>query len=197
MPWLGDLAEAAILASQDAVADGALDDLSRMAKRTGSRWAAGVAARARALRGPQSVVAAEIADAAALLHDMPFELARVHLIHGERLRRARRRSDSRLPLRRALESFERIGAEGWARRARRELAAAGDVVPDTLAAPEQLLSPQELQVALLVAEGLTNREAAARLIVSPKTIEYHLANAYRKLGVRSRVELVRRIDAPR
>ena len=197
MPWLGDLAEAAILASQDAVADRALDDLSRMAKRTGSRWAAGVAARARALRGPQSVVATEIADAAALLHDMPFELARVHLIHGERLRRARRRSDSRLPLRRALESFERIGAESWARRARRELAAAGDVVPDTLAAPEQLLSPQEFQVALLVAEGLTNREAAARLIVSPKTIEYHLANAYRKLGVRSRVELVRRIDAPR
>jgi DNA-binding CsgD family transcriptional regulator len=61
--------------------------------------------------------------------------------------------------------------------------------------PEQLLSPQELQVSSLVGEGLTNREAAERLIVSTKTVEYHLGNAYRKLGVRSRVELVKRLDA--
>lgn len=193
MPWLGDLSEAAVLAGDEPAADGALNDLDRMAQRTGSRWAAGVAARARALRGPQEAVAMEIADAAALLHDMPFELARVHLIHGERLRRARRRVDARAPLRLALESFERIGAEPWAARARRELAAAGEVVADGVAPPERLLSPQELQVALLVGEGLTNREVAARLIVSPKTVEYHLGNAFRKLGVRSRVELVRRL----
>lgn len=194
MPWLGDLAEAAVLAGDNVVADGALGVLDRMAQRTGSRWAAGVAARARALRGPHEGLETEISHAATSLHDMPFELARVHLVHGERLRRARRRADSRAPLRQALESFERIGAERWAARARRELAAAGELSADRATPPERLLSPQELQVALLVGEGLSNREAAARLILSPKTVEYHLGNAFRKLGVRSRVELVRRLE---
>ena len=193
MPWLGDLAEAALLSGKGSVADGALADLDRMADRTGSRWAGGVAARARVLRMPLEGIAEEIGRAASLLHDMPFELARVHLIHGERLRALRHRADAREPLRRALAGFERIGARRWADRARRELAAAGEIAADGTTAPEQLLSPQELQVAFLVSEGLTNREAAERLIVSPKTIEYHLGNAFRKLGVRSRVELVKRL----
>lgn len=195
MPWLGDLAEAATLAGDEAIADGALGDLDAMAARTGSRWAAGVAARARALREPLETAAAELDQATALLAGMPFELARVDLVRGELLRRARRRAEARMPLREALHSFERIGAEQWADRARRELAAAGGVVADRGTRPESVLSPQELQVALLVAEGLTNREAAARLIVSPKTIEYHLGNAFRKLGVRSRVELVKRLES--
>jgi DNA-binding NarL/FixJ family response regulator len=126
----------------------------------------------------------------------PFERARTELCFGERLRRARRRTEARAWLRRALRAFDACGAEAWAGQARRELAATGERVrprrPDTV----DELTPQELQVALLVAEGATNREAAAALFVTPKTIETHLRNAYRKLGVRSRVELSRRIRAP-
>lgn len=194
MPWLGDLAEAAVLSGQDSVSRAALDDLEHMAEHTGSRWAAGVGARARALRCPPDEVEAEIERATSALRDMPFELARVHLVHGERRRRERRRADARAPLREALAIFELMGARPWADRARRELGAAGEAVATTDEPLERLLSSQEFQVALLVGEGLTNREVAARLIVSPKTIEYHLANAYRKLGVRSRVELVRRLE---
>ena len=93
----------------------------------------------------------------------------------------------------ALDLIERAAAVPWADRARRELVASGESVEPPVRPIERLLSPQELQVVLLAAEGATNREAAARLIVSPKTIEYHLGNAYRKLGVRSRVELMKRL----
>jgi DNA-binding NarL/FixJ family response regulator len=91
----------------------------------------------------------------------------------------------------ALQSFERLGAEPWANRARAELSATGERARKRDVSSSRDLTPQELQIALAVAGGATNREAAAQLFLSPKTVEAHLSNAYRKLDVRSRTELVR------
>ncbi|RPI24937.1 MAG: LuxR family transcriptional regulator [Actinobacteria bacterium] len=115
----------------------------------------------------------------------PFELARTKLAYGERLRGARCRAEARRELREALILFEELGAHPWAERTRTELAASGETGPASAAT----LTPQERRVAGIIATGATNREAAATLFVNPKTIEFHLGNVYRKLGVRSRTEL--------
>jgi DNA-binding CsgD family transcriptional regulator len=125
---------------------------------------------------------------------MAFERARTQLALGMRRRRSRRRADARAVLREALAYFERSGAEPWARQAQAELRATGEMPPRDNAGGLRPLTPQELQVALTVAQGATNREAAAALFLSPKTVEFHLGNTYRKLGVRSRAELVRRVE---
>jgi DNA-binding NarL/FixJ family response regulator len=95
----------------------------------------------------------------------------------------------------ALETFNALGAASWADQARRELAATGERARRRTPTTADDLTPQELQVALLVAEGATNREAAAALFITPKTIETHLQAVYRKLGIRSRVELARRVSS--
>ncbi|MFI6536357.1 AAA family ATPase [Nonomuraea sp. NPDC050547] len=124
----------------------------------------------------------------------PFERARTELLYGEWLRRARRRSDARTPLRSALEIFERLRAAPWAERARAELRATGDGVPvaeATAAHPRDRLTAQELQVVRLAAEGHSSREIAAQLFLSKRTVEHHLYKAYPKLGVGNRRELAR------
>ena len=126
----------------------------------------------------------------------PFERARTELAWGERLRRSGRRTDARQRLNGALQVFERLGAAPWADRARGELRASGQSVLTPEQRAEDALTPQELQVAAIVAGGATNREAAAALFLSVKTIEFHLGNVYRKLGIRSRTELVRVLEAP-
>ena len=120
---------------------------------------------------------------------LPFERARTLLALGERRRRARRRLEARPPLREALVEFERLGAAPWAARARAELQTTGERARIAPAPLVETLTPQELQVAVLVGRGMTNREAAAAVFVSPKTIEAHLGRVYRKLGLRSRTEL--------
>jgi DNA-binding CsgD family transcriptional regulator len=122
----------------------------------------------------------------------PMAEARTRLCLGERLRRARRRRDARVELRLAIETFERLGAQPWTERARRELTASGEVARRRDPSTAEQLTPHELQIGRAVAEGATNREVAARLFVSPKTIEYHLGRIYRKLGIGSRSELVLR-----
>jgi DNA-binding CsgD family transcriptional regulator len=124
--------------------------------------------------------------------EQPFETARTLLAYGERLRRAGRRADARRPLREALEVFELLGARPWAERAAAELAATGDRMPrhQVAAGDMQTLTVQELQVARAVAAGLTNREVAQALFLSHKTIEFHLGNIFRKLGLRRRAQLV-------
>jgi DNA-binding CsgD family transcriptional regulator len=127
------------------------------------------------------------------LHDLvptPFERARTELCYGERLRRARKRADARDRLGRAVEVFEELGATPWLERARAELRATG-LSARRRSTPIDALTQQELAVARLVVDGASNRDAAASLFVSPKTIEFHLGNVYRKLDVRSRTELVR------
>ena len=118
-----------------------------------------------------------------------FEAARSQLCRGERLRRARRRSEARDVLRAALVTFERLNADPWALRARQELEATGETARRRTPLNVDELTPQELQVAEIVAAGATNREAAARLFLSPKTIEAHLHRTYRKLGLSGRAEL--------
>jgi DNA-binding NarL/FixJ family response regulator len=136
------------------------------------------------------------ADAIALHGRTPdaFEAARTRLAFGARLRRAQQRARSRRELRAAHETFELLGAASWAEQARSELAATGETArrrdPSTL----DDLTPQEFQIARLLATGMTTREAAAAAFLSPKTIEYHLRNTYRKLGIRSREELAERMS---
>jgi len=118
---------------------------------------------------------------------LPFERARTLLAFGRRLHRARRRAEARERLREALAGFERLGAGAWAGQAANELRAAG---ARRRGARNDALTPQELRVARAVRRGATNREIAAELYLAPKTIEFHLHQIYRKLGVRSRTQLV-------
>jgi DNA-binding NarL/FixJ family response regulator len=131
-------------------------------------------------------------DEALALHaqsQTPFQRARTELAYGERLRRRNVRAESRKHLRAALETFERLGAKPWIDRARSELRASGVLSARESTPVADLLSPHELQVALIVARGATNKEAAATLFVSPKTVEHHLGQIYRKLDIRSRTQL--------
>jgi DNA-binding CsgD family transcriptional regulator len=123
--------------------------------------------------------------------ESPFALARTRLCYGERLRRAGRRVEAREQLRRALETFERVGAGPWAERARGELRASGETLRRREPFEAEELTPQELQIALQVAEGKTNKEVGAALFLSHKTVEFHLSRIYRKLDIHSRAELIR------
>jgi DNA-binding CsgD family transcriptional regulator len=119
-----------------------------------------------------------------------FGEARTRLCYGERLRRVQRRRDARDQLRMALETFERLGAAPWVERARAELRATGERV--RARGPEhEELTAQELRIAQLAAEGKTNRQIGVAMFLSPKTVEFHLGRAYRKLGISSRAELIR------
>jgi DNA-binding CsgD family transcriptional regulator len=122
----------------------------------------------------------------------PFQHARTHLCYGERLRRARRRRDARGQFRAAVEIFDRLDARPWADRARAELRATGETMTSGGNDGAQL-TPQELQIALLVAQGRTNAEVGQAVFLSTRTVEFHLSRAYRKLGVASRTELTRRL----
>jgi DNA-binding NarL/FixJ family response regulator len=120
----------------------------------------------------------------------PFEQARAELLYGEWLRRGRKRREARGHLRRAADLFRQVGAPPWEERAAGELRATGAKArkrdPSTL----DQLTPQELQIAGLVASGMTNRQIAEQLYLSPRTIDYHLRKIFSKLGVASRTELV-------
>lgn len=121
---------------------------------------------------------------------------RTEIVWGERLRRARRRAEARQHLERAVELLRGIGARVLAEKAASELRAAGGVIGENAAA-HQLLTPHELQVARLVVAGASNRDLAAKLFISPRTVEAHLTAIFRKLGVRNRRELsARAIDDP-
>ena len=126
--------------------------------------------------------------------DVVFQHARTHLAYGERLRRAQRRRDARVQLRGAAEIFDRLDARPWAERARAELRASGETLASGGDGGEQL-TPQELQIVLLVSEGRTNAEVGRAVFLSTRTVEFHLSRTYRKLGVSSRTELTRRIAA--
>ena len=169
------------------------------AEAKGQPWAAARAARCLGLLGSDTELAERFGEALALHERTPdvFETARTHLAYGARLRRARKRVRAREELRAALELFDSLGPTPWAELAGAELAATGETArrhdPSTL----DDLTPQELQIAVLLAEGRTTRQAAAALFLSPKTIEYHLRNVYRKLGISSREELAAAIPSSR
>jgi DNA-binding CsgD family transcriptional regulator/tetratricopeptide (TPR) repeat protein len=163
----------------------------RAAREKGRPWALARAERARGLLADNQAAPAYF-EAALEAHAGTldrFETARTRLAYGERLRRAARRVAARTQLREALEEFEDLGAARWAERAAVELAATGETVLRRDADPRSSLTPQELQVSLLLVEGRTTREAAAALFLSPKTVEYHLRKVYTKLGIGSRAAL--------
>jgi DNA-binding CsgD family transcriptional regulator len=192
---IADLVEAYVRSGRREDAQHALVTLETRAKRTGRICALATASRCRGLLADGS----DIDDAFRAALDwhrrttVPFEQARTELCYGELLRRQGRRVDAREQLRAALPTFERLGAEPWAARARAELAATGERLRSPEARLTDELTSQELQVALIVATGVTNKEAAAALFLTPKTIEFHLGKIYRKLGVRSRTALARRL----
>ncbi|MGN6172030.1 MAG: ATP-binding protein [Streptosporangiaceae bacterium] len=121
----------------------------------------------------------------------PLQRARTELLYGEWLRRERRRTDARVHLRAALEAFRRLGAAPWAERAEAELRATGETARKRDPSRAEQLTPQEFQIAGLVTQGLTNREIAGQLYLSPRTIDYHLHKVFTKLGIAARTELIR------
>jgi DNA-binding CsgD family transcriptional regulator len=188
--WQPDYIESLARVGRTKEAVLALETLEEDGERTGRPWARATAARCRGFITQDT----DHFRRALELHDAspsPFEVARTQLCYGETLRRQRHRVEARQVLREALNTFERLGAEPWATRAQNELAATGEKVRKRGVSGTRELTPQELQIALAVANGATNREAAAQLFLSPKTVEAHLSSAYRKLGARSRTELVR------
>lgn len=212
LEWAGDLVEAHVRAGTPERARRALAVLEREAAAPGRPLADAILLRCSALLLGDDDAAAPAFVEALARHagaGRPFEEARTRLCLGEHLRRRRQLGAAREALSAALRVFTRLGAAAWAQRAEAELratgtrtppprrdgpaaSAAGTGTPRRGAATLQL-TPQELQVALVVAGGATNAEAAAQLFLSPKTIEYHLSNAYRKLRIRSRAELVRAV----
>ena len=187
VPWAPDLVEAHVRSGRLEDARRVLAELELQAATSGTVFAGAAAARCRGMLEDDF----EPAFAHALaLHErcpLPFERARTLLALGRRLHRTRRRAEARERLREALGGFEQLGAAAWAAQARDELRAAG---ARRRRARDDALTPQELRVAAAVARGASNREVAAELFLAPKTIEFHLRQIYRKLGIRSRTQLV-------
>ena len=189
-----DRVEIAVQAGLDDQAEEWLAPLVRFAETTGAPWAAARVAHCQALLGAtdDAVVHYERSLEHHRRSHRPFERARTELGYGELLRRSGRRVDARSHLRTALTTFDDLDAQPWAERARQELRASGEKIrraPPTAAAQ---LTAQELQVTKLVAAGLSNREVAAQLFVSPRTVDFHLRNVFTKLGVTSRSQLAQR-----
>ena len=191
-----DLVEAQVRAGDAHGAVAALRGFAVLAERAGRPWTRSALARCRGLIAAEGEIDRHFAEAERRLQGspLPFEHARTALAHGERLRRARRRREARVRLGAALEAFEQLGAAPWAERARAELRASGARARSRREPSGDELTAQELTVAQAVVEGASNREVAARLFVSPKTVEGHLGSIYRKLGVRSRTQLVVRMS---
>ena len=183
-----DLVEAAVRAGVPDRAQPAFDRFTAWAQRTGQPWARSLVHRCRALLSGAEDDYRSALDGPA----RPFERARTHLLYGEWLRRARRKAEARRELHEALAVFDQLGAEPWAARTRAEVATTGLPMPaGRQSAPRAVaLTPQELQIARLAAQGLSNKDIAAQLFLSPKTVAYHLYKAYPKLGVTGRAELV-------
>jgi DNA-binding CsgD family transcriptional regulator len=195
-PWLlpihADLAESLARDGQIDQAGAVADEFDRLAQRCGRPSSLAAAARCRGLLAPTDSFS-EPFEAALVHHRLsptPFELARTELCFGERLRRAHLRTQARVHLRVAIELFDALGARPWAARATAELRASGETRRVTGESTLRL-TPREHEVARLVANGATNTEVATELFVNSKTVEFHLGNVYRKLGVRSRTELAR------
>ena len=190
--WQPDLIEAYAVSGRRTAALAAMAELERQAERTDGLWVRGTLARCRGLLAAANDALAHFHESAELLEaaNFPFELARTHLFRGAHARRDGRRRDARIDLQAAATCFDAIGAVPWSSRAYAELRASG-VSRRRHAdhATRVELTAHELRVARMVAEGASNREAAAALFLSPKTVEYHLGNIYRKLGVRRRAEL--------
>ncbi len=186
-----ELVEALTRIGRTAEARQLAPDYLANAERKGQPWSLARAVRVRALLAEPAELTA-LLERALELHGRTldrFEEARTRLVVGQLLRRNRRRVAARDQLRIALQTFERLGAPFWADVALAELNATGVTAHRRHLGPVLDLTARELQIALLLADGRTTREAAAALFLSPKTVEYHLRHVYTKLGIASRAEL--------
>jgi ATP/maltotriose-dependent transcriptional regulator MalT len=186
-------------------AAGALEQLEARARANGSDWALGIEARARALMSDGGAAEDGYRESLDRLGRTRIraELARSHLLYGEWLRHAHRRGEAREQLRTAYQMTGAMGLEAFAEQARRELAAVGEAVGRRAgeatrggtAAGWAELTAQEAQVVRLARDGLSNLEIGARLFISARTVQYHLAKVFTKLGISSRGQLHRVLPA--
>ena len=188
---LVELIEAAVRSGQAERASGALQRLTETTRASGTDWALGIEARSRALLSQGDAAESLYREAIDRLGrtQVRVELARAHLLYGEWLRRAGRRIDAREQLGAAHQMLTAMGAEAFAERARRELAATGQTVRKQTVETRDELTAQEAQIARLAGDGRTNPEIGAELFISPRTVEWHLHRVYPKLGISSRRQL--------
>ena len=188
---LVELIEAGVRSGATEPAFAAADRLSARTRASGTDWALGIEAGSRALLSQGRDAEAHHREAVERLARSRgvVHLARARLRYGDGLRRENRRVDARDQLRAAYDDFSRIGAEGFAERARGELLATGETAPRRTAETRDVLTPQEAQIARMASERQTNPEIGAKLFISPRTVEYHLRKVFTKLDVSSRKEL--------
>jgi DNA-binding CsgD family transcriptional regulator len=190
---LAELVEAAARTGERRVAERALERLMLSTRPSGSDWALGVEARSRALLSDGDAAERLYQEAIERLRRtrVRMQLARTHLLYGEWLRRERRRVDARDQLRTALDLFTSMGAEAFAARAARELLATGEHVRKRRIETRDELTPQEIQIARLARDGLSNAAIGERLFISQHTVAYHLRKVFTKLDIASRSQLGR------
>lgn len=188
---LYELIEAACHAGDRAAAEDAFELLARSAQGCDTDWAAGALSSARAMLTDDPSAEGHFQRSVEHLSrtSIVVHLARARLAYGEWLRRANRRNDAREQLSAAHRAFDAMGAQGFAERARRELAVAGEKVRRPQPSRTPALTAQETQIAKLAAEGLTNPEIGAQLFLSSHTVEWHLRKVFAKLGITSRRQL--------
>jgi DNA-binding CsgD family transcriptional regulator len=188
---LVELIEAGVRSGATDASSAALDRLSGRTQASGTDWALGIEAGSRALLSDgrdAEPLYREAVERLERTHGV-VHLARARLLYGEWLRRESRRVDAREQLRAAHETFSRIGAEGFAERARGELLATGETAPRRTLETRDVLTPQEAQIARMASDRQTNPEIGAKLFISPRTVEYHLRKVFTKLDISSRKEL--------
>jgi DNA-binding CsgD family transcriptional regulator len=190
---LPELVEAAIRCGRTGLAADALERLAERTQAAGTELAAGIEARSRALLSDGEPAEHLYREAIQRLSDtrMRPALVRAHLLYGEWLRREKRRGNAREQLRTAYEGLTAMGMEAFAERARHELAATGETVHRRTVQARYELTAQEVQIAWLASDGLTNPDIGSQLFLSARTVEWHLRKVFSKLGITSRRELGR------
>lgn len=189
--------EAASRSDAPEIAAKALRRLEERVSADGTDWSLGVLARSRALLCEGEVADMLYREAIECLRRsrLTVHLARAHLVYGEWLRRENRRRDAREQLRTAHAMFVGFGAGGFAERARRELLATGESIRQRSVDVREPLTPQEIQIARLAADGKTNSEIGTELFISPRTAEWHLHKVFTKLDIGSRNKLRGALDS--
>jgi DNA-binding CsgD family transcriptional regulator len=188
---LPELVESATRTGRIDLASAALDRLTTKTQASGTDWALGIETRSRALLNDGDQAERLFREAITRLGRTLArpELARAHLLFGEWLRREGRRAEAREHLRVAHVAMAAMGVEAFAERAQQELAATGEKVRKRVEQAGNELTAQELHVARMALEGLSNIDIAARLFLSPRTIEWHLGRVFMKLGIKTRAQL--------
>jgi DNA-binding CsgD family transcriptional regulator len=189
---VGDLVEAAIQSGRGNYAAIILDRLERWAGPDPPTWSQLILHGYRGVLAPTPDLADRHFRTALALPGgdrRPWAYARIQLLYGEWLRRQKRRTEARTQLRRALDVFDRLGAQPWSQRARAGLRASGVTLSRRGFRSLEKLTPQELQIATMAAEGSTNRQIGAQLFLSPRTVGTHLYRLFPKLGISSRADL--------